>query len=265
MVVAGGVALALAAPALRAAWQWNWANVALIGAQGAGEPAALYAWSGAAIAGYAAQPAAPAAQERLLRAYQLRWRGGAQAGEAAAALAAYSAGHELAGDLTPPGSGAGSGEPFACAPGTVAVGEAVGEAAILEAEAFAGVTPGTLSVPAAIGAQAGVLLFSTQPITQTLCAAAGLYTVEVTAAPSGPGPVQLRVEWDGWPAGVLTYEGGEGVLSREELRVATPAGEHTLGLVFANDFADPAAGIDRNALVDAVTITREGGADARPQ
>jgi hypothetical protein len=255
LALAAAVALAAGAPPMAAAWQWNWANVALIQARGATGAEAMYGWSGAAIAGYAARPEEAAAGERLLAAYQLRWRGGSQIGEVQDALAAYAAGRDLAGDAPPDGGAA------ACAPGAITVQET----ATLEAEAFAGVSPGTLRIPASVAGRDGVLLFTTLPISQTVCLDAGVYALGVTAARSGPGPVELRVEWDGWPAGVLTYDGGESAWEQEQLRIVTPAGGHALRLTFANDFADPAAGIDRNALVDAVTITREERAGERQE
>ena len=120
------------------------------------------------------------------------------------------------------------------------------------------VASNTLNVPTTIDERAAVLLFSAQPITQLVCLeATGAYTLGVAAAHGVPGPVELRIELDGWPAGVLAYSQEDGSLGREELRIVAPAGSHTLGIIFANDFADPLAGVDRNAVVDAVTITRD--------
>jgi hypothetical protein len=225
-----------------AAWHWNWANVALMQAQFAATPAVAFDWSGAAIADYQAAPDASAAPERLHSAYQMRWRAGSQSDQRnhwREAAAAYGAGHGL-----PPA-------------GATAADCPVPTGGILQAEDFAGVQTGSLNTPTEIAGTPAVLLFSSAPISQSVCLeAAGMYTITVTAANLLPPPVAVMVAWDGWPAGVLEYARGDDSLSPAAVQVVTPAGAHTLALTFANDFADPAAGIDRNAIIDQVSITR---------
>jgi hypothetical protein len=244
--VAAAVAIASGAPAAAGAVRWNWANVALMQAQFGDAPAAVFAWSGAAIQGYLASPHSAEAQERLLSAYKLHWQAASQAGHFDEALAAYAAGHDLAGALEPPALAAQAGE---CLQPS---------GAQFEAETFAGVEAGSLNVPTWMGAREAVLMFSSQPISQSICLEApGAYTIAVMAANMRPPPVEVLVAWDGWPAGTLVYEKGDGLPSAEETRVVSPAGAHILTLTFANDFSDPAAGIDRNAVIDSVHISGE--------
>lgn len=125
----------------------------------------------------------------------------------------------------------------------------------LNAVDFSGVQTGSFNVPRWIDGRLVALLFSSQPITRSLCVSeSGLYRIDVVARDDLPSPVEIEVLLEDWLLGTLSYETGTQEWTTLSLRGALPSGQHLLTLRFANDFADITAGIDRNALIDSVQI-----------
>lgn len=84
------------------------------------------------------------------------------------------------------------------------------------------------------------------------------WTIAVTAVHDAPAPVILEIWLDGGYFGTLSFDKGD--QSWETLSVTgkiTPR-FHWLTLSFVNDYLDAAAGLDRNAYIRQITITRSG-------
>ncbi len=121
---------------------------------------------------------------------------------------------------------------------------------------FSGVQTGGLNVPRRVDGRIVALMFSSQPISQPLCMPeSGLYRIDVVARDDLPSPIEIEILLDDWVLGTLSYKWGTQRWITLSLQVALPEGEHLMALRFANDFADAATGVDRNALIDTVRVT----------
>lgn len=219
--------------------RWNRFNTALTRATFAEQPGERYRLSGEAISLKSVSMLDDSTIKRLDAAYRLRWQSASVLGYIDDAISAYLEGHEGRSNFamgfncsdTPPQR--------------------------LEAEEFDGISEGSLNHVRWHQDRLGTLMYSSAPISTTVCLPEdGLMMIKVTALNGSPPPINLAVGWDDWIVGIITFTEGNDAFTVETLSAASPAGPHILSVQFANDFADSTAGIDRNAFVDAITIER---------
>ena len=82
------------------------------------------------------------------------------------------------------------------------------------------------------------------------------WQIAVRAKHDDPPPVDLEIWLDREKAGVLSYDRGDQSWETLSLNVPIAPNLHSLGVTFANDYLDEAAGADRNAYIEYVEITR---------
>jgi hypothetical protein len=82
------------------------------------------------------------------------------------------------------------------------------------------------------------------------------WTIAVTARHDAPPPVDLAVWLDGQQFGTLSFTKGD--QSWETLWLSGKISPHFHGLAiwFVNDYRDVAAGLDRNAYIEEIILTR---------
>lgn len=216
--------------------KWNLANVWLTHARLANTPTAMYDDAHRALK--LLTPFAPLADSRIQLANHLLWRSASALDKSEEALSKYAQIFTATENL-----------PTACP---------IELPQILEASRFDDVQPQTMVAPRQVSNSPylGAILFTGIPISHQVCVEeAGIYNINVAAVHSTPPPIQIEILWDNMYVGTLSYEKGDQTLATQALQIATPAGNHMLTLNYANDYANKATGVDRNAIIDHVEIS----------
>lgn len=214
----------------------NLGNISLVKASKATNNVEKYFWAQCGINNYVTL-GINLPKTRLAESYKLLWQSASKLGKEAIALNAYRIGHELTDDNLF--------DRVNCLP-------TLGK---IEAEEFNGIEPGTMSVLRWVDNRLGVLLFSAQPISYSVCLSSqGIYEVSVVSRENIPPPIKIEVSWDGWIADVLDFKQGNEYWTSQSATIVSPAGEHELQLKFTNDFQDEQKDVDRNAVIDYVEI-----------
>ena len=94
--------------------------------------------------------------------------------------------------------------------------------------------------------------------------AEGTYTLRARARQQAGGPDDaiMSITVDGQPAETFTVS--QTALTLFETTTIIPEGGHSIGVTFENDFYDPAAGLDRNLVVDWFEVEGPAGATGMP-
>ena len=215
--------------------QWNIANTFFLQALYARSDSDILTKVERAIEQFRRFPLSERAKKRLLQLYPAQWKAASSLDNQKLAIQAYKAGQQEVANIAKTD----------CSP----------QLGRFEAEDFLGIAPGSLSVSRLIDNRMAVLLFSSSPITQSVCLPSeGSYEITVVARENTPTPIILSVFWDGWLAGTLKYADGDGEWSARSVKIISPEGKHILELVFTNDYYNVALNVDRNAMIDYVMI-----------
>lgn len=178
-------------------------------------------------------------RQRLFRVYEINWSSASALYRSSDALDAFRKGYLLVNDSNLPFNNLCS-----------------SSLGLIEAEHFSGLSPSTIRVVKQIDERQVAYLFSSPPISYTLCfPETGLYRIDIVAQERQPAPIEIAVYCNDWLIDTVKLDKGDNSWSHYSLYLTVPSGKYVLSLSFMNDSYDSVSNIDRNAAIDYIEVS----------